>query len=95
MSLDPRGVAKIAHLARIKVPEEDFPALVGDLNAMLVFFEQLGEVDITGVEPMTSAVPVDLRWREDVVTDGAMSTTVLRKEPDQTADFFAVPKVVE
>lgn len=95
MSLDPRGVAKIAHLARIKVPEEDFPALVGDLNAMLVFFEQLGEVDITGVEPMTSAVPVDLRWREDVVTDGAMSTTVLRNAPDQTADFFAVPKVVE
>jgi aspartyl-tRNA(Asn)/glutamyl-tRNA(Gln) amidotransferase subunit C len=95
MSLDPRGVAKIAHLARIKVPEEDLPALVGDLNAMLGFFEQLDEVDITGVEPMTSAVRVELRWREDVVTDGAMATTVLRNAPDQTADFFAVPKVVE
>jgi aspartyl-tRNA(Asn)/glutamyl-tRNA(Gln) amidotransferase subunit C len=95
MSIDTATAAKVAHLARIRVAEEDLPALAQDFNAILGFVEQLGEVDVDGVEPMVSVTPMRLKRREDVVTDGGQQADVLANAPDAREGFFAVPKVVE
>ena len=95
MSIDTATARKVAHLARIAVKEEDLPALAGELSAVLAFMEELNEVDVEGVEPMTSVTPMRLKRREDVVTDGGMPEKVLSNAPDAREGFFAVPKVVE
>jgi len=95
MSLDKATVAKIAHLARIKVPEADQEHLAGELSKILTFVEQLSEVDTTGIAPMSSAADTGLRRRPDAVTDGGYRDAVLANAPDRAEGFFAVPKVVE
>ncbi len=95
MSLDKATVAKIAHLARIKVPEADQEHLAGELSNILHFVEQLDEVDTQGVAPMTSVVAQHLRRRADQVTDGNYRDKVLANAPEATEGFFTVPKVVE
>jgi len=95
MSVDAATVRRIARLARIAVAEEEIEHLRGELNAMLAFVEQLAEVDITGVEPMTSVLPMALKQREDQVTDGEMSADILRNAPASEREFFLVPKVLE
>lgn len=95
MSIDIETARKVAKLARIKVEEPDLPALAEEFNAILGFVEQLNEVDVEGVEPMTSVTPMRLKRREDVVTDGGMQDKVLSNAPDAREGFFAVPKVVE
>ncbi|MCC5975713.1 MAG: Asp-tRNA(Asn)/Glu-tRNA(Gln) amidotransferase subunit GatC [Rubellimicrobium sp.] len=95
MSIDLETARKVAHLARIRVEEDRLPALAAEFNAILGFVEQLNEVDVTGVEPMTSVTPMRLKRREDVVTDGNRQAAVLANAPDAREGFFAVPKVVE
>jgi aspartyl-tRNA(Asn)/glutamyl-tRNA(Gln) amidotransferase subunit C len=95
MSIDIDTARKVAKLARIRVDESDLPALAGELSGILGFMEQLNEVDVTGVEPMTSVTPMRLKRRKDVVTDGNIQEQVLANAPDQREGFFAVPKVVE
>jgi aspartyl-tRNA(Asn)/glutamyl-tRNA(Gln) amidotransferase subunit C len=95
MSIDKTTAAKVAKLARIRVEEEDLAALAQDFNAILGFIEQLGELDVEDVEPMTSVTPMRLKRREDVVTDGDQQAKVLSNAPDAREGFFAVPKVVE
>ena len=95
MSINTETARKVAHLARIAVKEEDLPALAGELSAVLAFMEQLNEVDVDGVEPMTSVTPMRLARRKDVVTDGNIQKQVLANAPDAREGFFAVPKVVE
>lgn len=95
MSIDTTTAARVAKLARIKVEDADLPALAGEFNTILGFIEQLGEVDIEGVEPMTSVTPQRLKRRADAVTDGGQQERVLSNAPDAREGFFAVPKVVE
>ena len=95
MSIDTDTARRVAHLARIRVEEARLPALAEEFNAILGFIEQLGEVDVEGVEPMTSVTPQRLKRREDVVTDGNQQAAVLANAPDAREGFFAVPKVVE
>ena len=95
MSVDTATVAKIAALARIKVSEAEIAAMVPELNGILAWVEQLGEVDVTGIEPMTSVTPTRLKRRADVVTDGNIQAQILANAPDAREGFFAVPKVVE
>jgi aspartyl-tRNA(Asn)/glutamyl-tRNA(Gln) amidotransferase subunit C len=95
MALDKATVARIATLARIKVPEADLEHLAGELSGILGWIEQLGEVDTTGIEPMSSAAHLRLPMREDVVTDGNIRDKVLANAPAAAHGFFAVPKVVE
>ncbi|GAA5065939.1 Asp-tRNA(Asn)/Glu-tRNA(Gln) amidotransferase subunit GatC [Maritalea mobilis] len=95
MSIDTATAAKVAKLARIKVEEEDLPALAQEFNAILGFIEQLNELNVDDVEPMTSVEPMRLKRREDVVTDGNQPEKVLANAPDAREGFFAVPKVVE
>ena len=100
MSVDTATVAKIASLARIKVSEAELSAMVPELNGILAWVEQLGEVDVTGVEPMTAVIPNTLRLRDDVVdadplTGGGRRDDVLANAPDAQHGFFAVPKVIE
>jgi aspartyl-tRNA(Asn)/glutamyl-tRNA(Gln) amidotransferase subunit C len=95
MSIDTSTAAKVAKLARIRVEEEDLDALAQDFNAILGFIEQLGELDVDDIEPMTSVTPMRLPRREDVVTDGDQQAKVLANAPDAREGFFAVPKVVE
>jgi aspartyl-tRNA(Asn)/glutamyl-tRNA(Gln) amidotransferase subunit C len=85
----------VAKLARIKVDATDLPALAGEFNAILGFIDQLSEVDVTGVEPMTSVTPMRLKRRVDAVTDGDLQVKVIANAPDVREGFFAVPKVVE
>ena len=84
-----------AHLARIAVAETEVPHLQGELNAMLAFVEQLSEVNVDGVEPMTSVTPMEMKKRLDVVNDGEIADDVVRNAPDTVNHFFVVPKVVE
>ena len=84
-----------AHLARIAVKESEIPHLEGELNAMLAFVEQLGEVNIDGVEPMTSVIPMEMKKRADVVNDGDIPDDIVRNAPETQDHFFLVPKVVE
>jgi len=95
MSLDPATVRRIAKLARIRVDEAQMEALRTDLNSILGWIEQLDEVDVTGVEPLTGGTQMALRFRDDVVTDGGIAEAVLANAPDRNGDFFGVPKVVE
>jgi aspartyl-tRNA(Asn)/glutamyl-tRNA(Gln) amidotransferase subunit C len=95
MALDKATVAKIATLARIKVPESEQQHLAGELSTILTWIEQLNEVDTTGVEPMSSAAAMGLPMREDVVTDGNCRDRILANAPAATHGFFTVPKVVE
>ena len=95
MAIDTDTARRVAHLARIRVEEEHLPALAREFDAILGFIEQLGEVDVEGVEPMTSVTPMRLKRRPDVVTDGDQQDKVLLNAPDAREGFFAVPKVVE
>ncbi|MDP3340695.1 Asp-tRNA(Asn)/Glu-tRNA(Gln) amidotransferase subunit GatC [Frigidibacter sp.] len=95
MSIDIDTARRVAHLARIAVKEQDLPALAGELSGILTFMEQLNEVDVTGIEPMTSVTPMRLKRRADVVTDGGQPGAVLSNAPDAREGFFAVPKVME
>jgi len=95
MSVDADTVRRIAHLARIAVTEAEVPHLQGELNAMLAFVEQLSEVDVEGVEPMTSVMPMEMKKRPDLVNDGEIADDVVRNAPATENHFFLVPKVVE
>ena len=95
MSIDAATVRRVAHLARIKTPEDRLEPLAQELNGILAWIEQLNEVDVEGVEPMTSNVRQRLRLREDVVTDGGKVDAVLSNAPKSADGFFVVPKVVE
>ncbi len=95
MSIDTAIAAKVAKLARIRVEEDALPALAEEFNKILGFIEQLNEVDVEGVEPMTSVTPQRLKRRADVVNDGDQQDKVLKNAPDAREGFFAVPKVVE
>jgi aspartyl-tRNA(Asn)/glutamyl-tRNA(Gln) amidotransferase subunit C len=95
MSIDESTAARVAKLARIKVAPEALPGLAQEFNTILGFIEQLGEVDVENVEPMTSVTPQRLKRREDVVTDGDRQKEILSNAPDAREGFFAVPKVVE
>ncbi len=95
MSVDAATVKRIARLARIRIEETEVDAYAGELNAILGFVEQLGEVDVTGIEPMTSVTPMALRRREDKVTDGGYAEKVVSNAPLTEDNFFVVPKVVE
>jgi aspartyl-tRNA(Asn)/glutamyl-tRNA(Gln) amidotransferase subunit C len=95
MSVDAATVRRIAHLARIAVTDAEVPHLQGELNAMLAFVEQLSEVDVRGVEPMTSVTPMEMKKRPDVVNDGEIADEVVANAPETQDHFFLVPKVVE
>ena len=95
MSVDAATVRRIAHLARIAVTEQDVPHLQGELNAILAFVEQLDEVDVAGVEPMTSVTPMVMKKREDRVTDGEIAERIVANAPASEDNYFLVPKVVE
>ncbi len=95
MSVDAETVRRVAHLARIAVAEDEVESLKGELNAILAFVEQLGEVDVEGVEPMTSVTPVAIKMRKDEVTDGGIPDDILANAPAHEHHFFLVPKVVE
>jgi aspartyl-tRNA(Asn)/glutamyl-tRNA(Gln) amidotransferase subunit C len=95
MSVDADTVRRIAHLARIAVEEAEIAHLQGELNAMLAFVEQLSEVDVNGVEPMTSVTPMAMKKRPDVVDDGGIADQVVANAPASQDHFFLVPKVVE
>ena len=95
MSVDAATVRRIAHLARIAVAEDEIEHLRGELNAMLAFVEQLTEVDVSGVEPMTSVIPMAMKKREDRVSDGNIADDIVRNAPATEGHFFLVPKVVE
>jgi aspartyl-tRNA(Asn)/glutamyl-tRNA(Gln) amidotransferase subunit C len=95
MSIDIETARKVAKLARIRVEPDALPALASEFSAILGFIEQLNEVDVTGIEPMTSVTPMQLKRRKDVVTDGNQQAAVLANAPDAREGFFAVPKVVE
>ena len=95
MAIDAATVRKVAHLARIKTPEDRLEPLAAELNGILAWIEQLNEVDVEGVEPMTSNVHQPLRLRDDVVTDGGKVDAVLSNAPKSADGFYVVPKVVE
>jgi aspartyl-tRNA(Asn)/glutamyl-tRNA(Gln) amidotransferase subunit C len=95
MPVDKDTVRRVARLARIAVSESEIPALQAQLNGMLDFVEQLREVDVAGVEPMTTVVATKMKMRDDIVTDGGMVDAIVLNAPASADDFFQVPKVVE
>jgi aspartyl-tRNA(Asn)/glutamyl-tRNA(Gln) amidotransferase subunit C len=95
MSVDAETVRRVAHLARIAVAEEEIEHLQGELNAILSFVEQLAEVDVAGIEPMTSVTPMAMKMRKDEVTDGGIVDAIMANAPAREDHFFLVPKVVE
>jgi aspartyl-tRNA(Asn)/glutamyl-tRNA(Gln) amidotransferase subunit C len=95
MSVDQATVRRIAHLARIKVSELEVPHLQAELNAILAFVEELKSVDVEGVEPMTSVLPMAMKKRADEVTDGGIADDIIANAPALDDHFFVVPKVVE
>jgi aspartyl-tRNA(Asn)/glutamyl-tRNA(Gln) amidotransferase subunit C len=95
MSIDIDTARRVASLARIRVEEDALPELAKDFNAVLGFIEQLTEVDVEGIEPMTSVTPQRLKRRVDEITDGNQQAKILKNAPDAREGFFAVPKVVE
>jgi aspartyl-tRNA(Asn)/glutamyl-tRNA(Gln) amidotransferase subunit C len=95
MSVDAATVLRIAHLARIAVAEDEIEHLQGELNSMLAFVEQLSEVNVEGVEPMTSVTPMEMKKRQDSVTDGGDANAVLKNAPATQDNYFLVPKVIE
>ena len=95
MAVDAETVRRVAHLARIAVAEDEVAGLQGELNAILAFVEQLGEVKVDGVEPMTSVTPMDMRMRSDKVDDGGIADAIVKNAPATEDHYFLVPKVVE
>jgi aspartyl-tRNA(Asn)/glutamyl-tRNA(Gln) amidotransferase subunit C len=95
MSVTIDTVKRVAKLARIAVDDEDARRMTGELNTILGFVEQLNEVDVSGVEPMTSVMPMEMKKRQDVVTDGGKAGDVIANAPATEENFFLVPKVVE
>ena len=95
MSVDLVTVKRVARLARIAVSEEEAERMTGELNGILGFVAQLDEVNVDGVEPMTSIIPMALRRRDDAVTDGAKAEDIIANAPASEENFFVVPKVVE
>ena len=95
MSVDKNTVRKVARLARIAVPEERLEPLAGELNGILSWIEQLNEVNVDGVEPMTSVVAKDLPMRDDVINDGFIQQQIVKNAPKSSHGFFIVPKSVE
>ena len=95
MSVDTETVKKIARLARIAIDDAEAEKMVGELNGILEWVEQLGEVDVTGVEPMTAVIANTTRLRDDIVTDGDVRDKVLANAPAKEGSFFGVPKVIE
>jgi aspartyl-tRNA(Asn)/glutamyl-tRNA(Gln) amidotransferase subunit C len=95
MSVDAETVRRVAHLARVAVAEDEVEHLRGEFNAMLAFVEQLVEVDVADVEPMTSVTPMAMKMRDDQVTDGGIADDILANAPEREDHFFIVPKVVE
>ncbi len=95
MSVDAQTVRRIAHLTRIAVAEEEIEHLQGELNAILAFVEQLSQLDVESVEPMTSVIPMEMKKREDKVTDGDIADDIVKNAPATEDHFFLVPKVVE
>ena len=95
MSVDEATVRRIAHLSRIAIADADVPRMQGELNAILAFVEQLGEVDVSGVEPMTAVTPTAMRMRADEVTDGGDASAITANAPATEDGFFLVPKVIE
>jgi aspartyl-tRNA(Asn)/glutamyl-tRNA(Gln) amidotransferase subunit C len=95
MSVDADTVRRVAHLARLAVAEDEVEHLRGELNAILAFVEQLAEVNVDGVEPMTSVTPLAMKMRQDEVTDGNIAEAVMANAPAREDHFFLVPKVVE
>ncbi len=95
MSVDAETVRRVAHLARIAVAGDEVENLKGELNVILAFVEQLGEVDVEGVEPMTSVTPMAMTMRKDEVTDGGIADAIVANAPAREDHFFLVPKVVE
>jgi len=95
MSVNAETVRRVAHLARIAVAEDEVANLQGELNSILAFVEQLGEVNVDGVEPMTSVTPMATKMRPDAVTDGDMPDTIIQNAPAHEDHFFLVPRVVE
>jgi aspartyl-tRNA(Asn)/glutamyl-tRNA(Gln) amidotransferase subunit C len=95
MAVDAATVRRVAHLARIAVADNEVEELQGELNAILAFVEQLAEVDVAGVEPMTSVTPMALKMRNDEITDGGIADAIMANAPAREDHFFLVPKVVE
>jgi aspartyl-tRNA(Asn)/glutamyl-tRNA(Gln) amidotransferase subunit C len=95
MSVDAETVRRVAHLARVAVAEDELGHLTGELNGMLALIEQLAEVDVAGVEPMTSVTPMPMKMRKDKVIDGGIADAVLANAPAREDHFFLVPKMVE
>jgi aspartyl-tRNA(Asn)/glutamyl-tRNA(Gln) amidotransferase subunit C len=95
MSVDIDTVKRVARLARIAVTEEEAGRMTGELNTILGFVEQLGEVDVSGIEPMTSVIPMEMKKRQDRVTDGDKAADIVANAPATEDNFFLVPKVVE
>jgi aspartyl-tRNA(Asn)/glutamyl-tRNA(Gln) amidotransferase subunit C len=95
MSVDADTVRRIAHLARIAVAEDEVEHLKGELNSILAFVEQLSEVNVDGIEPMTSVTPMEMKKRPDAVTDGGIPDDIVKNAPAAEDHFFVVPKVVE
>lgn len=95
MSVDVETVKRVARLARIAVTADDAERMTGELNAILGFVDQLNEVDVSGVEPMTSVVPMVMRQRKDAVTDGNKAADIVANAPATEENFFMVPKVIE
>ena len=95
MSVDLATVKRVARLARIAVSEEEANRMTGELNGILGFVEQLSEVDVEGIEPMTSVTPMEMRKRDDVVNDGNKADAIVANAPASDRNFFQVPKVVE
>jgi aspartyl-tRNA(Asn)/glutamyl-tRNA(Gln) amidotransferase subunit C len=95
MSIDAATVRRIAHLARVAVADDEVEHLRGEINAILAFVEQLSEVSVEGIEPMTSVTPMAMKKRKDTVTDGSDADAVLRNAPAREGNYFVVPKVVE
>ena len=95
MSVDQATVRRIAHLARIKVPDSEVEGLQGELNAILAFVATLEEVDVEGVEPMTSVMPMPMKKRADIVDDGGIADSVVANAPASEDHFFMVPKVID
>ncbi|HEV7416706.1 Asp-tRNA(Asn)/Glu-tRNA(Gln) amidotransferase subunit GatC [Tianweitania sediminis] len=95
MSVDLETVKRVARLARIAVTTEDAERMTGELNAILGFVEQLDEVDVSGVDPMTSVIPMVMRKRQDAVTDGNKAADIVANAPAAEENFFLVPKVIE
>ena len=95
MSIDANTVRRIAHLARIAVAEDEVEHLKGELNTILAFVAQLSEVNVEGIEPMTSVTPMAMKKRADIVTDGGIAEDIVKNAPASDDNFFLVPKVVE